>query len=256
MKSNKKIEILPYIWGYEISLDPGSDIDPPASAPSSDTNSFDKLKQLIDSQPSGESLFKKEQTAHKINNQLKVKNMKNNWRDRKIETKVDILPTKKLSSVQFEVPIITIHPQSESLETLQRLENIHQIITGDSGQRIYSKCKGYCVDGRTPPGKNLALPKSTIIYTADLFSRRKVLYKLWKYDDPRSYNILDIKHYSSLMDVSRGIIPGVLPAYVYYLKNKVYKQFDSLGLYGLNTSTLPATDQQLLKQIPGIFLCI
>lgn len=262
MSSSKKVQILPYIWGKEISLESDNVTNSTNTTATSTVdegstivNTFDELKKLIDSTPEDQPIYKKSETVDSVNNKLKLNNIKNNWQSRKNISKDCFLPEKSLNSVQFEVPILIVHPRTSSVESLQRIENIYQILSGDKNQQIYNKCRDYCIDGRTPPDKSIVLPKNTSIYTADLFDRRKVLYKLWKHDDPRSYNILDINIYSSIMDVSRGIIPGVLPAYLHYLKNYKYKQFNNIGLYGVDLSTLPATDQQLIKQIPGVFLC-
>lgn len=259
MSSVKKVQILPYIWGNEIALecDNANDVitQPTKNSETDVVSNFNELKKLIDAQPVDEPLYKKSETVDNINNKLKFNNIKNNWHARKNISRDCFLPEKKLNSVQFEVPILIVHPHVSSIESLQRMENVYQILLGQKTQQIYNKCKDYCIDGRTPPDKGIVLPKNTNIYTADLFNRRKVLYKLWKYDDPRSYNILDINIYTSIMDVSKGIIPGVVPAYLNYLKNYKYKQFDGVGLYGVDISTLAATDQQLIKQIPGTFVC-
>ena len=161
-----------------------------------------------------------------------------------------------LGNLQFETPLVIVDPTADIVNSLDRLDHVHQIITNNKNQKIYSKCIEYCIDVRNPHGMstNVLNTKNTIIYAADLFHKRKVMQKLWTQHDIRSYNIIDITYYNDLIDTQYGSYPSSLLAYVKYLKQVIYKDNDYIAIGCLDISTLPPKDQTLVSNTPYIKL--
>lgn len=215
MTGGNRIEILPGVYGTEYTL----------------TSTPAQVKDYTE-------------LVNTINNKPKIAPgvLKNKWSER--NTSKD-----SISRLQFEIPTVIVNPTINVLEHLERLDNVHQVITADAKQKIYNKCIQYCVDVRNPSGvsHNSVGPHNTIVYPNDLYTRRKVIHKLWSEDDIRRYNLIDIQYYDKLIDMTYGTYPSCTLAYVEYLKHVMYPDDEYIALACIDISTLPPKDQTYIR---------
>lgn len=163
-----------------------------------------------------------------------------------------------LDNIQFETPVVTVNPQDSDVISLNRFENIYQIITDDINQKIYHGCKQYCMDVRTPGAlRNTTISKKhTMLYMAELHNKRKVINKIWKNapHDYRSFKTIDEKYYKNMIDWQSGEYPGILPVYVKFLHETMHRGC-KIALHGFNLTDISPIDQQLIKSLDFIKIC-
>lgn len=223
------IEIIPGVHGKLYRLSPTTE------KPVDHVNTFEQLQH---------SLSKKDRNIPRF--------LTDKWDSRSDISQSDI----HLRNLQFETPLVIVDPTADVVDSLDRLDHVHQIITNNKNQKIYNKCIEYCIDVRNPHGMSTGIlnTKNTIIYAADLYHKRKVIQKLWTQHDIRSYNIIDITYYNDLIDTQYGSYPSTLLAYVNYLKQVVYRESDYIAVGCLDISILPPKDQTLISDTPYIKL--
>jgi len=219
MTASKSIEILPGVYGVEYQF----------VNKSKTVTSFDDLVATVNTKPVPSVLTSR-------------------WNEREIGNNINI------RQLQFETPIVMVNPTAENIPHLERMENVHQVITSDKKQKLYNKCAQYCVDVRNPDGvlHDGIGPYNTVIYPNDLYTKRKIIHKIWTQDDIRRYNLIDEQYYSSLVDTMYGTYPSGVLAYIEYLKQVTYPDSKFIALAWVDISSLPPKDQLYIKSCEHI----